>query len=99
MPLSEFNLMTPKEFFIYVNGFNRRKEIEAEDYKFKFELEQKLLIYQAYLISRWVWTKNVDIKKALDSKAESKVMTDEEMLAQVKVLNSLFGGEVKTCNS
>ena len=41
IPLSEFYKMTPKEFYVYVDGFNRRKEIEVEDYKIKFELEQK----------------------------------------------------------
>lgn len=87
--------MTPKEFFICVDGFNRRKEIEAEDFKLKFELEKKVLIHQAYLISRWVWSKDVDIKKALDFKAESKVMTDEQMLEKVKILNKIFGGEVQ----
>ena len=88
MPLSEFNLMTPKDFNLYVDGFNRRKE-----------LDDKNLIMQAYLISRWVWTKNIDIKKVLDFKQEKKVMTDEEMLNQVMALNAIFGGEVKTCNS
>ncbi|WP_333638517.1 hypothetical protein [Tissierella praeacuta] len=87
--------MTPKEFYIYVDGFNKRKELEIEDYKFKFEEEQKALIYQAYLISRWVWTKKVDINKALDFNREKKVMTDEEMLKQVEILNMVFGGEVK----
>jgi len=102
IPLSEFYKMTPKEFYVYVDGFNRRKEIEVEDYKIKFELEQKALIHQAYLISRWVWTKNLPIEKILEDMGtgkEKKVMTDEQMLAQVKVLNALFGGEVKTCNS
>ena len=102
IPLSEFYKMTPKEFYVYVDGFNRRKEIEVEDYKIKFELEQKALIHQAYLISRWVWTKNLPIEKILNelgTSEDKKEMTDEQMLAQVKVLNALFGGEVKTCNS
>ena len=98
IPLSEFYKMTPKEFYVYVDGFNRRKEIEVEDYKIKFGLEQKALIHQAYLISRWVWTKNLPIEKILNelgTSEDKKEMTDEQMLAQVKVLNALFGGEVK----
>ncbi len=98
IPLSEFYKMTPKEFYVYVDGFNRRKEIEVEDYKIKFELEQKALIHQAYLISRWVWTKNLPIEKILNelgTSKDKKEMTDEQMLAQAKVLNALFGGEVK----
>lgn len=100
IPLSEFYKMTPKEFYVYVDGFNRRKEIEVEDYKIKFELEQKALIHQAYLISRWVWTKNLPIEKILnklelEDKQEKQEMTDEEMLAQVKALNAMLGGEVR----
>lgn len=34
----------------------------------------------------------------LNIKKEKKVMTDEDMLNQVKVLNMMFGGEVKTVN-
>ncbi|HCL01205.1 MAG TPA: hypothetical protein DHW61_02130, partial [Lachnoclostridium phytofermentans] len=52
------------------------------------------MFIQAYLISRWVWQKKVDIDKILNTKKSNKKMTNEEMLAQVKVLNSLFGGEV-----
>ena len=55
--------MTPREFHIYADGYSKRKELEIEEYKTKFELEQKALIYQAFLISRWVWTKKVDIEK------------------------------------
>jgi hypothetical protein len=43
-----------------------------------------------------VWQKKVDIDKALgETQKRKKVMTDEEMLAQVKILNTLFGGEVR----
>lgn len=85
--LSELNRMTPREYFIYEKGYFDRQE-----------LEQKSSIHQAYLISRWVWAKKVDIEKILDFKEEKKEMTTDQMLAQVKVLNALFGGEVKTCN-
>lgn len=86
--ISEFNRMTPREFFIYEKGHLDKQE-----------LEQKRLVHQAYLISRWVWTKNINIEKILESKQEKKEMTDDEMLKQVEILNRLFGGEVKTCNS
>lgn len=58
------------------------------------EEEQKQSIYQAYLISRWVWQKRIDIKKILNTEKKPRVMTDEQMLQQVMVLNALFGGEV-----
>lgn len=76
--------------------------LSAEIYAEKKKQEEQNMIIQAYLISRWVWAKEVPIEKILEdvgTTKENKVMTDEEMLAQVKILNSLFGGKVKTCNS
>lgn len=58
------------------------------------KLVQKTSIYQAYLISRWVWQKKVDIEKILNTE-KKKAMTDEQMLEKVKALNAIFGGEVK----
>ena len=90
IPLSEFNKMTPREFSIYVDGFNKRRELEIE-------IQQEALIYHAYLLSRWVWTKKVNIEKVMEkvSKPNKKIMTNEQMFNQVKVLNMIFGGEVK----
>lgn len=89
--------MTPYELGLAVQGYTKRKEREAEEYQIKYENERKLLTIQAYLISRWVWQKKVDIDKILntDVNKPKKNMTDDEMLAQVKVLNALFGGEIK----
>ena len=92
--ISEFWEITPYELSIAVRGFCKRKEREAEEYSAKYKQQQKDLIYQAYLISRWVWAKKVDIEKILNVKPKQKNMSDEEMLAQVKALNTLFGGEV-----
>ena len=75
--------------------------LSAEIYAEKKKQEEQNMIIQAYLISRWVWAKEVPIEKILNelgTKQENKIMTDEEMLNQVKMLNNLFGGEVKTCN-
>lgn len=81
--------MTPSEL-------NLSAKVYAENKK----QEEQNMIIQAYLISRWVWAKNVPIEKILNElesevKKEKKEMTDEQMLTQVKMLNSLFGGEVK----
>lgn len=71
--------------------------IYAKAYEKEIELRQKENIYQAYLISRWVWQKRVDIEKILNANIKpQKNMTDEQMFARVKMLNTLFGGEVKT---
>lgn len=76
--------------------------LAAEIYAEKKKQEQQNMIIQAYLISRWVWAKEVPIEKILEDMGatkEKKEMTDEEMLKKVMVLNTMFGGEVKTCNS
>lgn len=65
----------------------------------KSEEKQKEMIHHAYLISRWVWQKKIDIEKILNTKKEKKVTTDNEMLKQVEILNMIFGGEVNSCNS
>lgn len=87
----EFWEITPFELNMAAKGYSKRKEIE-----------QKESIYQAYLISRWVWQKKIDIEKILDAKKEKKVMTDDEMMKQAMILNRIFGGEIKsrmnTCN-
>lgn len=60
--------------------------------------EHKTSIYQAYLISRWVWQKKIDIEKILNTEKQKIVMTDEQMLEKVKVLNAIFGGKETTVN-
>lgn len=95
--ISEFWELTPYELRVAVRGYTKRKELEAKEYQAKFKNERDLAIYQAYLISRWVWQKRVDIEKILNSNIKpQKNMSDEQMLAKVKILNALFGGEVKT---
>lgn len=88
--MSEFWEMTPAEL-----------NLSAEIYAEKKKQEEQNMIMQAYLISRWVWAKEVPIEKILEDMGatkEKKEMTDEEMLKKVMVLNTMFGGEVKTCN-
>ena len=74
--------MTPHQLNLFIEEMGKMKEIEKKDN-----------IFQAYLISRWVWAKKIDIDKILDFKKEKKAMTDEQMLDQVQVLNKIFGGE------
>lgn len=84
IPITEFWELTPFELSIAANGYRKRKELESKE-----------SIYQAYLISRWVWQKRIDIEKILNGEKKKKIMTEDEMLAQVKALNTIFGGEVK----
>lgn len=86
--------MTPYEFSIVVRGFSLRKEHDLQS-------ERALLVEHALLLSRWVWQKKIkkqDIEKLLKVEEQQKEMNDEQMLAQVKALNALFGGEVKIIN-
>lgn len=94
--ISEFWEITPKELHIALNGYRKRKVYEAEEYNIKFKNEQMMLTIQAYQISRWVWAKNLDLRKILKDVERKKEMTDDEMLKQVNLLNSLFGGEVES---
>jgi hypothetical protein len=74
--------------------------IAVKAHKDKETKEQQEQIYQAYLISRWVWQKEINIKKILRDMEEpgNEPMTDEQMLAKVKTLNTMLGGE-KACKS
>ncbi len=93
VPMSEFWEMTPYELNLTANDY-------IEKQRTKYKSEQKQLTYQAYLISRWVWAKDVNIEEVLEKideeeYKEKKIMTDEQMLNQVKVLNAMFGGSVE----
>ena len=83
VPIAEFWDITPFELSTVVKGYAKRQE-----------QRQKESMYQAYLISRWVWAKRVDIKKYLGEQKPKRRMTDEEMFERVKALNALFGGTV-----
>lgn len=83
VPITEFWEITPFEIGVVAKGYAKRQE-----------LRQKENIYQAYLLSRWVWAKKIDIQKYLGEKKPKKRMTDDEMLAQAKALNALLGGTV-----
>lgn len=83
MSITEFWEITPFELSMAARGYSKRQE-----------QRQKESMYQAYLISRWVWAKKIDIKKYLGENKPKRKMSDEEMLERVKQLNALLGGEV-----
>lgn len=43
---------------------------------------------------QFIGKKKPDIKKILNKKETKNIMTDEEMLNQIKALNAMFGGEI-----
>lgn len=92
VPMSEFWDMTPYELNLTANTYYEKQK---QEYKDKVEL--------AYVNAMWTiqWLgkrsqQPKPLNKILDDLyKEKKVMTDEEMLTQVKMLNSMFGGEIK----
>ena len=82
--IAEFWQITPGELMIAATSFSKRQENKSKED-----------IFIAYLISRWVWAKHINIERILNESTKKSEMTDDEMLEKVKALNALFGGEVK----
>lgn len=89
LPFSEFWELTPYEFNLKVENYYNKKK---EDFKDRVKLEY----WNAHWTIQWLGKKSdhpQPLQKILDSLyKEKKVMTDEQMLNQVKILNKLFGG-------
>lgn len=80
--------MTPNELNFYVKSYYKRTEQDISN-------QRAMLVEQAVLISRWVWAKKIkqeDIDKILKP---TENMDDDKLLAQAKMLNAMFGGEIK----
>ena len=79
---SEFWELTPFEFSLKLNSFNKQK---------KEEQEEKLTL--TYLGALWQRVKKMpDLKDII--KQEQKEMTSEQILAQIKSINTALGGTV-----
>lgn len=96
VPMSEFWEMTPLELNLIAKNYQEKKK---SDFKEKLTLEY----YNAYWTIQWLGKKSEQPKPLEEilnnlytEKQEKKVMTDEQMLNQVKVLNKLFGGTVNS---
>lgn len=89
MSLNEFWDMTPYEFSIFTKGFFARKKNERDE-------SITLSYLNAMWTIQWLSSDKKDrpqpLEKILGIKKEKKVMSSEQMLAQVKQLNALFGG-------
>lgn len=80
--------MTPVQLNIYARAVTRRRQEEQR-------LTQANIYSLAALIRPMIWSKHPpNLERAFpDAKPKPREMTDEEMYAQVKHLNALFGGE------
>lgn len=80
--------MTPAQLNLYARAFTQRRQEEQK-------LTQANIYSLAALIRPMVWGKHPpSFEKAFPgTKQKPKEMTDEEMYAQIKRLNALFGGE------
>ena len=83
--------MTPREFSIYVDAYSSKKEEESKE-------KITLAYLNAVWTIQWLGKKNnhpKPLKEILEGTKPKEIMTDEQMLAVVKNLNAMFGGEVK----
>lgn len=85
--------MTPNELNVYALAYTEKQE---NDFKERMSLEY----YNALWTIQWLGNKSQhpkslqEILDSIDKNKNKKAMTDEQLLAQVKALNALFGGEV-----
>lgn len=89
LPFSEFWEITPYELQLKAEKYYEKKKNRYKD-------EITLFYLNAYWTIQWLGKNKPrpleKILKGLDK--EKKVMTDEQMLNQVKMLNKIFGGDV-----
>ncbi len=95
--VSEFWEMTPAELNIYAETY-------AEKQKEEFKEKVALAYWNALWTIQWLGKKTQHPKpldkilnsfdKQKEQKQDKKGMSPEQMLAQVKLLNKLFGGKV-----
>lgn len=83
MDIREFWELTPKEFFIKVQAYQKR-----------LRYREKMEIQTAYLSAYWNRVKKMPKLKDILDDDKPKEMTDKDMLEIVKQLNAKFGGEV-----
>lgn len=86
--------MTPYDLSIALQGYIENKKREQEEFSFKYKLEHDEKVTQAYLISRWVWAKKVNLNDFLIVK-QKKTMTEDELYKQGLAMVKMFGGDIQ----
>ena len=83
---SEWALMTPRELTYWLQAWREKMEDEART-------QRRNTYNLASLIRVMVWAKHPpSYESAFPSDNTPKEMSDEQMYAQVRALNKLFGG-------
>lgn len=87
----EFWELTPFELSLMIKAYAKRKEEESK--------ERLILTYLNSLWTiQWLGKKSnhpKSLKEILEGGKPKKIMTDEQMLEKVKILNAMLGGEVR----
>lgn len=82
--------MTPAELNLYARAYTQRE-------KDRQKLTQANIYSLAALIREWVWAKNprpIDaVFPDISGAATDEDMSDEQLYAQVRALNAIFGGK------
>lgn len=77
--------MTPYELSLYLSEYSEKQRLEQEE-----------KITLAYLTAYWQRVQKMpSLKEVLGKTKPKEAMTPEQMLKQIKLLNAVFGGEVK----
>lgn len=87
IPINEFWEITPYEISLIIKAKNQAKEEETKE---KIAVAYMTALWTAQWFSK---KKPKPLDEILQIK-HKKQMSDEEMLAQVRNLNAIFGGEV-----
>lgn len=86
IPRAEWESMTPRELFLWLEAYRERLLDEAR-------MQRHNIYNLASLIRAMVWAKHApSFESVFPSEKQQKDMSDEQMYAQVKALNKLFGG-------
>lgn len=83
--------MTPYQLSLYADVYKKKKEEESKN-------EISLAYINALWTAQWFGKKNnhpKPLNEILNNKKSKEIMTDEQMLQHVKMLNAMLGGEVK----
>lgn len=85
--LHEWEYMTPRELLWLVDEYQKRNKDDAK-------ISRSKLYTLAALVRTMIWSKRPPkYERVFPEDREKKEMTDDELYAQARALNALFGGK------